>query len=45
MGEWGSEEQLLTWGREGESMLEMNGAQRPSRQDGWVDVLKLTNDD
>ncbi len=39
MGEWGSEEQLLAFGKEGDGMLDEKSARRPVREDGWVDVL------
>jgi hypothetical protein len=39
MGEWGSEEQLLAWGREGEGLFEGGGITRPVRENRWVDVL------
>ena len=39
MGEWGSEEQLLAWGREGEGLFEGEGIRRPKREEGWVDIL------
>lgn len=42
MAEWGSEEQLLAWAKEGEGIVGDGGARRPQRQDGWVDVLELS---
>ena len=43
MGEWGSEEQLLAWGRDGEGLFEGGGIRRPKRKDGWVDVLERSS--
>jgi len=39
MGEWGSEEQLLAWGRESESILGEDGVRRPKGSGNWVDVI------
>jgi len=39
MGEWGSEEQLLAFGKEGESLLGGEGLRRPKGDGDWVDVL------
>ena len=41
MGQWGSEEQLLAWGHEGEGLFEKGGITRPKREGGWVDVLDM----
>lgn len=48
MAEWGQEEQLLEWGREGEGILDADGGEegvgvkRPSGKEGrWVDVVEL----
>lgn len=43
MGEWGSEEHLIQWARDGEEMLGLDHdvVRRPRRPDGWVDVLGL----
>ncbi|KAL6253344.1 hypothetical protein RBB50_001067 [Rhinocladiella similis] len=38
MGEWGSEEQLISFGKEGEGLLE-GGIRRPRGDQLWVDVL------
>lgn len=43
MGEWGSEEQLLAFGKEGEGVLEGKSIRKPRREDGWVDVLDLAS--
>jgi Asp-tRNA(Asn)/Glu-tRNA(Gln) amidotransferase A subunit family amidase len=43
MGDWGSEDQLLGWGREAEIYLNEvyeGGRERPAGE-GWVDVFKL----
>lgn len=42
MGIWGSEEQLIEWGRESEGLLSEEGGsiRRPGGK-GWVDILKL----
>jgi Asp-tRNA(Asn)/Glu-tRNA(Gln) amidotransferase A subunit family amidase len=44
MGEWGSEEQLLQFGKDGEGILGEEGARRPTGNGIWVDVLALTHD-
>ncbi|KIW19269.1 hypothetical protein PV08_03563 [Exophiala spinifera] len=41
MGEWGSEEQLISFGKEGEGLLE-GGIRRPRGDKMWVDVLAAT---
>lgn len=42
MGEWGQEEQLLKFGKDGEDILGEGGARRPTGKGNWVDVLGLT---
>lgn len=43
MGEWGSEEQLITFGREGEGLLASEGGvRRPRGPKMWIDVLAET---
>ncbi|TGO34986.1 hypothetical protein BHYA_0174g00100 [Botrytis hyacinthi] len=45
MGDWGSEDQLLGWGREAEIYLNhvyAGGRKRPNGE-GWVDVFKLAS--
>ena len=42
MGEWGSEEQLLSFGKEGDGRLTEKSARKPKREDGWVDVLEIS---
>jgi hypothetical protein len=40
MGDWCSEEQLLAFGKEGESFLAPGGGiRRPKDEKNWVDVL------
>ncbi len=40
MGEWGSEEQLIAFGKEGESsLLGEGGVRRPKGDKMWIDVL------
>jgi hypothetical protein len=42
MGDWCSEEQLIAFGREGESFLAGAGAggiRRPKDEQNWVDIL------
>lgn len=40
MGEWGSEEQLLAFGKEGESLLkDSGGIRRPKGENQWFDLL------
>lgn len=40
MGDWCSEEQLLAFGKEGESFLTGGtGIRRPKDEKNWVDVL------
>jgi len=40
MGEWGAEEQLLAFGKEGESLLKDSGGVRRPKGDGlWFDLL------
>lgn len=39
MGEWGDEEKLFVWAREGESLLDDGVARRPKPVGNWVDVL------
>ncbi len=41
MGEWGAEEQLLQFGKDGEGILGEAGVRRPTGQGNWVDVLSL----
>lgn len=44
MGEWGSEEELMTWGRGMEEMGgngEGGGAKRPQGEGRWVDVVGM----
>jgi hypothetical protein len=42
MGDWGNEEQLLAFGKEGDSFLHGgNGIRRPQGERKWVDVLAL----
>ncbi|EXJ87262.1 hypothetical protein A1O3_04221 [Capronia epimyces CBS 606.96] len=44
MGEWGSEEQLIAFGKEGESLLASGGGvRRPAGHRMWVDVLTELN--
>ena len=40
MGEWGSEEQLLTFAKEGEGLLGEEGLRRPAQEGAWVDTLQ-----
>jgi len=40
LGEWGSEEQLIAFGKEGESLLVGDGGVRKPKGDKmWIDVL------
>lgn len=40
MGEWGAEEQLIAFGREGEGILAgEGGVRRPKGSKMWIDVL------
>ncbi|KAF3481266.1 amidase [Arthroderma uncinatum] len=43
MGEWGSEEALMEWGRDGEGMLESKGLKIPNKENGgkWIDSINL----
>ncbi|EXJ83535.1 hypothetical protein A1O1_07158 [Capronia coronata CBS 617.96] len=42
MGEWGSEEQLIAFGKEGESLLASEGGvRRPKGDKKWIDVLAV----
>ncbi|KAL9000191.1 MAG: hypothetical protein Q9169_001093 [Polycauliona sp. 2 TL-2023] len=38
MGEWGDEEGLMEWGREGEEWVWREGEERVQRAEGWVDA-------
>lgn len=42
MGEWGKEEQLISFAEEGETMLDngSSGARLPRPEGIWVDVLE-----
>ena len=42
MAEWGNEEQLLEFGREGESLAGSEGVRRPKGDSAWLDVLENT---
>ena len=44
MGDWGSEDQLLKWGREAEVYLNevYDGGRRRPGDEGWVDVFELS---
>jgi hypothetical protein len=43
MGDWCSEEQLIAFGKEGESFLAGGGGiRRPTDAQNWVDVLAET---
>ena len=42
MGEWGSEEQLIEFGREGENLVGADGISKPTGDGSWVDVLANT---
>ncbi len=42
MGEWGSEEQLIDFGREGEILVGAGGISKPSGEESWIDVLADT---
>lgn len=43
MGEWGSEEQLISFGKEGEGLFSKDGGiRRPQGEKMWVDVLAAT---
>ncbi|KIX07866.1 uncharacterized protein Z518_02520 [Rhinocladiella mackenziei CBS 650.93] len=43
MGEWGSEEQLIAFGKDGESLLAgKGGVRRPKADKMWIDVLAET---
>ena len=39
MTEWGAEERLIEWAREGEGLLGEEGVRRPGGEGRWVDVL------
>ncbi|RMZ78278.1 hypothetical protein DV737_g3952, partial [Chaetothyriales sp. CBS 132003] len=39
LGEWGAEEQLLAFGREGENLAGSDGILKPQREGSWVNVL------
>ncbi|KAI9785941.1 MAG: hypothetical protein M1839_008207 [Geoglossum umbratile] len=41
MGEWGGEEELIEWGKEGEGYLNSGLEGGRLRPGGWVDVLKV----
>jgi Asp-tRNA(Asn)/Glu-tRNA(Gln) amidotransferase A subunit family amidase len=41
MGEWGSEEQLLQFGKDGEGILGEEGVRRLRGKGKWVDVTGL----
>jgi Asp-tRNA(Asn)/Glu-tRNA(Gln) amidotransferase A subunit family amidase len=45
MGDWGSEDQLLAWGREAEIYLNefYDGGKRKPSGEGWVDVFSLAD--
>ncbi|TGO57832.1 hypothetical protein BOTNAR_0193g00270 [Botryotinia narcissicola] len=45
MGDWGSEDQLLGWGREAEIYLNhvYEGGRKRPNGDGWVDIFKLAS--
>ena len=43
MGKWGSEEQLLAFGKEGDGMSTEGSARKPKREDSWVDVLDIAS--
>lgn len=40
MGEWGTEEQLLTFGKDAEAFLGTRGTRRPLGDGNWIDVLR-----
>ncbi|RMZ90204.1 hypothetical protein DV736_g2571, partial [Chaetothyriales sp. CBS 134916] len=39
LGEWGAEEQLLAFGREGENLVGTDGIRKPQGEGSWVNVL------
>ncbi|KAM5447905.1 putative amidase [Microsporum audouinii] len=43
MGEWGSEEALMEWGRDGEGVLGGKGLRTPDKEKGgkWIDAINL----
>ncbi|KAF3898241.1 N-acylethanolamine amidohydrolase [Trichophyton interdigitale] len=43
MGEWGSEEALMEWARDGEGMLGDKGLRAPNKEKGgkWIDAINL----
>ncbi|RMZ78362.1 hypothetical protein DV738_g3847, partial [Chaetothyriales sp. CBS 135597] len=45
MGEWGAEEQLLAFGREGENLVGADGVRKPQGEGSWVNVLAPSNSD
>ncbi|KAJ9645597.1 hypothetical protein H2204_001178 [Knufia peltigerae] len=45
MGEWGSEEQLISFGKEGRGLLEGGDIRRPRGDNLWVDVLAASKTD
>ena len=44
MGEWGNEEGLLEFGRDGEKWAMGEGKEKVGRARGWVDVVKLAKE-
>ena len=42
MGEWGSEEQLIEFGRAGENLGGADGISKPQGKGSWIDVLAST---
>jgi hypothetical protein len=42
MGEWGAEDQLIDFGREGEKMLSADVIARPKPKGAWLDVIEST---
>ncbi|RMD42565.1 hypothetical protein DV735_g2549, partial [Chaetothyriales sp. CBS 134920] len=45
MGEWGSEEQLLAFGREGENLVGSDGIRKPQGEGSWINVLTTSKSD
>ena len=44
MGEWGSEDLLIEWGRVGEQWAWEGGENRMGKPENWVDVMELAKD-